>query len=230
MLLEILRKRTRRTRNTTQGGRLKLVILGDTHSSHHGVALPPGDILIHTGDLLGGAWNKTQFEDLRAWFTGMDFEHKIYVPGNHDGLVQKDTDWVRKALPGVTILIDEEITIGHLKFYGTPWTPPFMNWYYMKTEEELVDVFGRIPLDTDVLITHGPAWGIRDENIDGIHCGSTALLGALQDINPALHVFGHIHEGYGLTIVDQTLHANVSVLNHVYDVANEPFEIDLSDN
>ena len=55
-----------------------------------------------------------------------------------------------------------------------------------------------IPLDTDVLITHGPPFGILDRCYDDQRVGCEELLKAVKRVKPKLHVFGHIHENYGL--------------------------------
>ena len=56
-----------------------------------------------------------------------------------------------------------------------------------------------IPDSTDVLITHGPPIGVLDLSVyDNISCGCDNLLDAVTNrVKPRLHIFGHIHEGYG---------------------------------
>jgi len=56
-------------------------------------------------------------------------------------------------------------------------------------------VWSKIPSGTDILITHGPPKGHGDANMSGLACGCEELLATIQRIKPALHVFGHIHEG-----------------------------------
>ncbi|KAI5924409.1 hypothetical protein F4810DRAFT_142303 [Camillea tinctor] len=67
-----VRPRTRRTR---------FVCISDTHNRT--VALPQGDVLIHSGDLT----NMGSFTELSkqvSWLERADFECKIVVAGNHD--------------------------------------------------------------------------------------------------------------------------------------------------
>src|SRR5689334_8867342 len=63
-------------------------------------------------------------------------------------------------------------------------------------DEDILDCYFRmIPEGLDVLITHGPPWGIMDRNIKGDLCGSKALYDHVFRVKPRVHVFGHIHEG-----------------------------------
>lgn len=54
---------------------------------------------------------------------------------------------------------------------------------------------GTIPLDTDILITHGPAAFHSD--IAGRELGDRWLLKELWRVQPRLHVFGHVHANGG---------------------------------
>ncbi|GMF30290.1 unnamed protein product [Phytophthora lilii] len=69
----------------------------------------------------------------------------------------------------------------------------------------------KIPSDVDVLMTHGPPHGILDLTFTALHVGSEALLHeAVFRIRPRFHVFGHIHEAYGATRIDETVFINSS--------------------
>jgi Icc-related predicted phosphoesterase len=85
-----------------------------------------------------------------------------------------------------------------------------------------------IPADTELLITHGPPYGILDETVrDRTAVGCRDLLhkvSALQQLKA--HVFGHIHEGYGQREVGGTLFLNASVLDEHYEMKNKPFLVD----
>ena len=85
-------------------------------------------------------------------------------------------------------------------------------------------------LDTDVLITHGPPFGVLDKtNILGPHLGCEELAKAVSRIKPRLHVFGHIHGGYGREAVKGgTAFVNAAVLNERYVLAHAPIVIELS--
>lgn len=49
------------------------------------------------------------------------------------------------------------------------------------------------PDDVDILITHGPPRA----HLDTLRLGCLALLGEVWRVRPRLHIFGHVHEGYG---------------------------------
>ncbi len=53
----------------------------------------------------------------------------------------------------------------------------------------------------DIIMTHGPPYGILDRTKEWQNVGCEALLGALIRAKPKLHCFGHIHEAMGAGIV-----------------------------
>ncbi|KAG6015379.1 hypothetical protein E4U54_003586 [Claviceps lovelessii] len=69
--------------STPSTGSVRVVCLSDTHNTRPSV--PPGDILIHAGDLTeNGSFEEVQ-SGLR-WLSGQPHRHKIFVAGNHDVL------------------------------------------------------------------------------------------------------------------------------------------------
>lgn len=49
-------------------------------------------------------------------------------------------------------------------------------------------------------LTHGPPFRILDQNNGGIQCGCPAVARKIEQVRPALHVFGHIHESHGAVV------------------------------
>ena len=98
---------------------------------------------------------------------------------------------------------------------SSPWQPAFCSWAFnlKRDGDEIRAVWGKIPDDTDILITHGPPYGILDSTDLDDHVGCRALLSRVQAIRPKLHVFGHIHEGHGKEQVDEqsTIFVNASI-------------------
>lgn len=89
-----------------------------------------------------------------------------------------------------------------LRFYGSSWQPWFYDWAFnLQRGTEIRAKWEQIPIDTDVLITHGPPYGFGDRITRGEHVGCLDLLDAVVKIQPRLHIFGHIHEGYGLIAI-----------------------------
>ena len=178
----------------------------DCISDLHGFVpvLQGGDLLIVAGDCT--ARNQTkEWKQFFDWFKSQDYKKKILVAGNHDGfLVDCISSKVAEEM-GIRedwdydYLMDSGIEFEGLKIWGSPWTPKFFNWYFMKKRgPEIEEKWELIPEDTNILITHGPPYGKLDKNDDGIHCGCVDLQNAVNFMdNLKLHVFGHIHEGYG---------------------------------
>ena len=81
---------------------------------------------------------------------------------------------------------------------------------------EIKQIWSKIPNDVDVLITHGPPANILDLTISNEHAGCAQLLKRIKQIKPRLHVFGHIHEGYGREEQDSTIFVNASTCNLRY--------------
>jgi Icc-related predicted phosphoesterase len=108
-------------------------------------------------------------------------------------------------------------------FYGSPWQPWFLNWAFnLQRGKEIQEKWDLISNDVDVLITHGPAFGILDRNINGENAGCENLLSKIEEIRPKVHVCGHIHEGYGQTVRHSIKFINASVNNERYRPTNNP--------
>ncbi len=97
----------------------------------------------------------------------------------------------------------------------------------MDADGNLVRWWANIPDDIDVLITHGPPYGIRDLTDRRERAGSMTLRRAVERRAPAIHCFGHIHEGYGEEWSGGTHYTNASLCNSAYEQVNPPFEIEL---
>lgn len=107
-----------------------------------------------------------------------------------------------------------------MKFYGVP----------VFTEDCITNLqsqnYAQIPNNTDVVITHSPAYGILDL-ADNTYYGSKELLQSLARINPRLHLFGHIHRQHGITIIGKTMFSNGAIMNEPYSTPNYPNIIEL---
>lgn len=202
---------------------MRLVCISDTHNRHHDIFLPKGDILIHAGDFTGrGSINESI--DFLNWFNIQDFEHKILIAGNHDFFFETNDENVLKEIPleNTHYLNDSAIIINGIKFYGSPITPFFNDWAFNRQRgDEIRKHWDLIPKDTDVLITHGPPAGILDKTIRGKNVGCEELLLAVNRIKPKVHIFGHIHESFGLKHKNEITFLNASQLNERYCYTNE---------
>jgi len=216
---------------------MRLVCLSDTHNLHLEMkqSVPDGDVLIHAGDLT----NTGDLADVLsyvAWAKSLPHPHKIIIAGNHDycfdpnGRLQKYTPDAAKALcdAGWSYLEDSSVEIEGTKFYGSPWQPWFFGWAFnIRRGPALAEIWEKIPEDTDVLITHGPPMGILDQTAHGDAAGCEDLLARVEEINPLLHIFGHIHEAYGSKRQGATLFVNPCICTLRYQPTNMPIVVDL---
>jgi len=212
----------------------KIVFISDTHNKHkhltsnaYGNILGSGDILVHAGDCtsMGHKHEITQFLE---WFSNTEFEHKIFIAGNHDFGFEEQTDITQEYKNlGITYLFDNNVTIDGIKFYGSPWQPEFHGWAFnLPRGEELASKWEKIPNDVDILITHGPAYGILDYAPIGGHVGCEELYRKIVEVKPKIHVCGHIHDSYGQKSMGGIEFLNASVLNDRYEYAHKPIVVE----
>ncbi len=204
----------------------RIVIISDTHTQHRGISVPDGDILIHAGDITRrGAL--ADVRDFNAWLGTLPHQHKVVIAGNHDFCFESDLA-AAAALTNCIYLQDQAITIAGLVIYGSPWQPWFHDWAFnLPRGRELQEKWDLIPPNTDILVTHGPPLGIGDRVWSGEQVGCADLLAAVERIRPRLHIFGHIHEGYGTFGHAATTFVNASSCNRANTLANLPIVIDL---
>jgi Icc-related predicted phosphoesterase len=207
--------------------KLRLVCISDTHNRHQKLALPPGDILVHAGDFSG----RGRPDEIRAfdeWLASLPHRHKVVIAGNHDFLFEKSPAEARALLRHAVYLQDEGVELEGLRFWGSPWQPWFFDWAFnLQRGEPLREKWALIPPGTDVLVTHGPPLGHGDRTADGEAVGCADLLDAVRRLQPRLHVFGHIHEGYGSTLEGRTACHNVSTCDLGYRPVNAPVVVEL---
>lgn len=205
---------------------MKLVFISDTHLKEPDI--PECDVLIHSGDgtFCGDNMEIRQFYN---WFQGMPAKHKIFVPGNHDWLFESDDykarHLMRDRIFNNHVLINQEVIINGIKFYGSPWQPEFGGWAFnlSRLDDSLRQNWKKIPNDVNVLITHSPPKGILDTiEPDGEELGCYDLKQRAKCITPKYHCFGHIHGGYGHKILGATEFINASVVNERYELVNAP--------
>jgi len=99
------------------------------------------------------------------------------------------------------MLYDESIELDcGIKIWGSPYSPEFCGWAFsLKSEADSCEHWKNIPDDTDILITHGPPLGILDRCSNGHKAGDACLLKEVKErVKPKYHLFGHIHEAYGI--------------------------------
>ena len=212
-------------------GYLRVICLSDTHNQHSGITLPEGDVLIHAGDGTGGG-TYDEVERFLAWFGAQPFAHRILIAGNHDWLFQESPDLIAMLLvehPGVTYLQDSGVVINGVHFWGSPWQPEFMSWAFNLPRRGvgIRKVWNRVPMDTDVLVTHGPPYGILDAVPGGSPLGCEELKIRLAAVKPRVHCFGHIHAGWGVARSETTVYINASTCDEDYRPSHRPIVVDI---
>ena len=187
---------------------MRLLHISDTHGFHKNLPkeiFETVDVIVHSGDCSN--WrdvvkNEAEVREFIDWYKDVEVKHKIYVAGNHDTSIERrmvtPADF---AKAGIIYLENTATIIEGVKFWGSPHTPTFGQWAFMKKRETIGRVWEHIPTDTDVLIVHGPPKGIRDLSFDRDgtleYCGDGALLKAVLKVKPKYMLFGHIHDMSG---------------------------------
>lgn len=141
----------------TSTSSVTVVCISDTHNTRPS-SLPPGDVLVHAGDLSQfGTFAEIQAQ--LAWLAAQPHRHKVVIAGNHDLLLDRefvaahpdreldrhpgrrlaDLDW-----GGVIYLEHEAVDLTvpvhggggkvdgarALRIFGSPWTPRCGSWAF----------------------------------------------------------------------------------------------------
>ncbi len=207
---------------------MKIIAISDTHKQYNKLKLPKGDILIHAGDIdldyLGDV------VDFNNWLSTLPFKYNVVIAGNHDRCSYYNSNTTKKLLTNAIYLENSGCEIEGIKIWGSPITPRFMDWYFMEDRDKIHKYWDLIPKDTDILITHGPPFGILDYvkrgNILTQNLGCESLLETINKIKPKYHIFGHIHYSYGVKIINDTTFINCSVVDEDYEVVNKPMDFE----
>lgn len=225
---------------------MKITFISDTHSRHHRIKLPGGDMLIFSGDFMTNGYYVDEINDFIKWLSEQPYTYKICIAGNHDRYCENFPSYMIKDIfeqyynDGVRYLQDEMIEIEGKKIYGTPYQPFFCNWAFnVRDEIRLTEIYKNIPNDIDILITHCPPYGVLDKShvkrefygtTGEEPLGSKELLNVLDLMQnpPKYHCFGHIHgdggnveEKNGITFI------NASVCNESYQPVNNIITLDI---
>lgn len=216
----------------------RIVCISDTHNFNDRIEVPDGDILIHAGDATvnGKVHEVTEFCN---WFSELPHKQKIYIAGNHDWLYFLDNPLARSLThKSVHYLQDDFVHVNGLKIYGSPWQPRFFDWAFnLERGPEMAEKWAKIPQDVDILLTHGPPFGILDKvNQKGSesHEGCEELRKRVEVLAAfgklKLHIFGHIHGGHGVHEEFNIKFINASICDEEYHPVQLPIIIDLPSN
>lgn len=215
---------------------MKIVCISDTHNCNEQIKVPDGDILIHAGDATVRG-TPDEIYEFAGWFSNLPHKYKIFISGNHDFFFEDD-DLEKRTIdfffPNCIYLQDSFVEIEGLKIYGSPWQPRFFDWAFnLNRGAELAEKWKLIPDDIDVLITHGPPNGILDEVPRKYFIENTGCEDLRKKVEELareklkLHIFGHIHCGYGQTEKFGVKFVNASTCDESYEPTQSPIVVEL---
>jgi Icc-related predicted phosphoesterase len=191
---------------------MKIVCISDTHNEHRRVTIPPCDLLIHAGDMTSRGGEK-HYRSVANWLSTQPATHKVLIAGNHDFKAHEFAEIFKDR--GIHFLHDSGVTLEGIRIYGSPWTPWFRDWEYnlpRNDDSASIAKWAEIPDDTQILVTHGPPFGKLDANFAGERVGCPFLAERIQSLpDLRLHVFGHVHEGYGMLPYGSPVYVNAAM-------------------
>jgi Icc-related predicted phosphoesterase len=208
-------------------GTVTIVCIADTHELHRELALPDGDILIHAGDFTMFSKSAAAILDFNEWLGELPHAYKLVIPGNHEFFLESKPS-MRSLISNATVLIDEGIEMMGLTIWGSPVTPLSGGAFGRSSPVDRANLYSKIPDDVEVLVTHGPPYGILDTTPVNTHAaGCPELLKAVNRLKPKLHVFGHIHGAHGMTSTEKTLFVNAALLGPEGDLNKSPITLSM---
>lgn len=181
---------------------MKIWAISDTHAQHRSLKIPDNiDTVIHAGDSTNYYdWlkNQPEFEDFLDWFKNLPIKNKVLIAGNHDCWATKKYNVDRVKELGIHYLEHEYLELEGKLIFGSPYTPNFGTWHFMKDRSKLGKYWESLNDKIDILVTHGPPKTILDLSHNIMHqleyCGDGALFKAVLRNKPKYHIFGHIHD------------------------------------
>lgn len=223
---------------------LEITMISDMHMNFP-LNLPGGDILIIAGDSTYRGL-EDELRKFNKWMGKQDYSHIVVIAGNHDFMFERDPSRARSLIDHADhYLNDSEVTIEGIRIWGSPITPWFHNWAFNRFPAEISKHWGLIPDGVDIIVTHGPPHGIGDDvnNTEKRkllyqkdpfhhyppgnpnHQGCPILMQQVLRIKPKIHLFGHIHEGYGIVEQDGIKFINASRMDEHYNPINAPIHL-----
>jgi Icc-related predicted phosphoesterase len=209
--------------------------ISDLHGDYD-ISTEPCDLLLVAGDVTRtGALE--EFYSFIDWLDIQPAKNKVFVAGNHDWCLEtqlsRALEKIKEKQPNIFYLQEQHIVIDGFKIFGSPFTPQYGMWSFMYHISYSANMWKKIEPDTDIILTHGPPNGILDAVPDGFNsnhfrnAGCPHLYKRVMEIKPKLHVFGHIHEGYGERIRDGVVFVNCSRKDRKYKSVNNIKKITL---
>ena len=209
---------------------MKVQLISDTHGKHSQMVIDETcDTIVHAGDSTNHYYlpiNEVEFNHFIDWYSSLPIKNKILIAGNHDTWALKQYNREICKEKGIIYLEDQYFEIDGKLFFGSPWSPRFGNWHFMKNRNKLSLHWDKVlSKNIDLLITHTPPKSILDLSRDVSRniemCGCNGLLKAVLKYEPKHHVFGHIHNNtnilnFGIRTIGKTSFYNASAMKDGY--------------
>ena len=140
--------------------------------------IPDCDLLLIGGDLCGPSHPELQKDFLnwnfRKWLEKLVNRDitVVGIEGNHAIFAKQQPNLFRELMDSLpwfylqdeTLVLDTPNYVNSaIKIFGTPGSLPFGDdWAFNYTESKMTEIFSRVWEDTDIIISHGPPYGIGD--------------------------------------------------------------------
>lgn len=204
---------------------MRIACLSDMHGTLP--TLPPCDLILIAGDVCPNLSNNPYWDafmqhnwlrdTLDPWLTGRPPTFACW--GNHDWVGER---MIPPELPWTVVGVGSH---GSLRIRGVPYTRRYGNWAHMTDESTLAHLW---PDECDILLTHGPPFGVGDTVAkDTEPLGSPSLLAWIEAKQPKLVVCGHIHGGRGVYRVGETVVVNAALLDEQHRPQGEPIIVEI---
>ena len=197
---------------------MKILAFSDLHMSRGRaelltVAAEQADLVIGAGDFC----NMREGLDVAMHLLSGITAPLVMVPGNAESFDELKA----VALPNMHVLHGSEVTLKGVQFFGIGYAvpaPPFGDWSMNLSELEAKTML-TLCQRADVLISHSPPKGYGDRTSTGISAGSVSVLQAIDEIQPRLALFGHVHDSWGYRgQIGQTQLANLGPVPSVFEL------------
>jgi len=230
---------------------MRIAAASDVHGLWCGLDYPEADLLVFAGDIFGYYDRdkrrnaNDQLEEIKLFdeflkTVAPKYRKILCVAGNHDFVFERHPEKAKKLLTQAIYLQDEAFEFEEYKIWGTPWQPWFGGWAFnfpnhhenfFRARAHARNKWDEIPSDTSILISHTPPLGILDATARGDKAGCQYLAERIEKLPELLlHIFGHIHAGYGHQDINGLLSANVAVCYTHNKLSNPITLIDIDEN
>lgn len=132
-----------------------------------------------------------------------------YIKGNHDVFLEdlQDLKYLRRAVKA------------NIDYKLIPFEMMSIDFYRTNregTEEDIRNALSEIDINSNsIIIAHQPPYVCTDRSSNGYYCGSSAIKEMILFKKPLLYISGHIHDGFGIERIKDTLVVNCACSDHI---------------